>query len=322
MKAVAINGYGGPERLVLMDLPKPEPVAGEILVRVYSAGVNPVDTKIRMGLLKNRIPNQFPLIPGWDAAGVVESVGPGVHRFKPGDEVYAYCRKPIIQHGTYAEYIALAESVVALKPVNLSFEESAAIPLAGLTAWQSLFDVAGLRAGQTVLVHAASGGVGGFAVQLARDRGAKVIATCSAGNADHVKKLGADHVIDYTAQDFREGVRHAVPGGVDVAFDTVGGDVQTRSADCVRPGGILVAILAFTNEEDIKVKGVIPRYHFVAPNAAQLEELAEMAEGERLKVHLAAVLPLEQAAKAHELIETRRTVGKIVLRVRPAILPS
>jgi NADPH:quinone reductase-like Zn-dependent oxidoreductase len=291
MKAIAIEEYGGREKLKVMDVPKPVPQPGEVLIRIMAAGVNPVDCKIRQGYLKDRLPNRFPLIPGWDAAGV------------------AYCRKPVIQHGTYAEYVSVPETYVAAKPRNLSFEEAASIPLAALTAYQSLFDAAGLGRGQNVLIHAAAGGVGGFAVQLARDRGATIWATASRKNHEYVRGLGAHHVIDYTACDFREKARN-----MDVVFDTVGGDVQIRSADCVKKGGVLVSILAYQDEAALKAKGIVTKYVFVTPNASQLAELAAMAEQGRLKTHLAAVFPLEEAAQAHEMIESRHTRGKIVLR--------
>jgi NADPH2:quinone reductase len=314
MKAIGIWNFGGREQLQLIEVPKPAAAPDEVLIRIRGVGVNPVDVKIREGLVKTRIPHQFPVILGWDAAGVAEDVGEQCRRIKPGDEVFAYCRKPIVQWGTYTEYVAVPESSVALKPRGLSFEEAASIPLSGLTAYQSLFDVADVKAGQTVLIHAAAGGVGGFGVQLARSRGARVIATASAANHDYVRGLGADGVVDYTKGDFRDAVRLLVPAGVDVAFDTVGGDVQTRSADVVKPGGILVSLLAYPDEAALKAKGIRTAYHFVVPSSAQLDAMAELAQRGKFRTHLAAVLPLEQAARAHELIEARHTRGKIVLR--------
>ena len=315
MKAVAIEKYGGRDQLKLVDLPKPKPAAGEILIRIRAAGVNPVDTKIREGLLKERLPNVFPIIPGWDAAGIVEDVGPDAHTFHVGDEVFAYCRKPIIQHGTYAEFVCIPESFAAPKPRKMSFVEAAAVPLAGLTAYQSLHDVAGLGKGQTVLIHAAAGGVGGFAVQIAKNLGARVIGTASAANHDYVRGLGADEVVDYTKQDFRDALRALHPGGVDVAFDTVGGDVQTRSAEVVRKDGVLVSLLAYKNEADLQKLGIRTKYHFVAPNGNQLRVLAGWADSGKFRVHIAHALPLEQAAQAHAWIESRHTCGKLVLVV-------
>lgn len=315
MKAIAIGNFGNRDQLKLVELPKPVPGRGEVLVRVAAAGVNPVDAKIREGLLRARLPHQFPIVPGWDAAGVIEEVGAGCRRLKPGVEVYAYCRKPLVKNGAYAEYLVLAERNVAQKPSTLTMVEAAALPLAALTAYQSLFAAAGLKRGQTVLIHAGAGGVGGFAVQLAREAGARVISTASARNHAYVRDLGAEVVVDYPNADFVQVVRAAVPEGVDVAFDTVGGDVQVRSAGVVKPGGTLVSILAYADEAALQAKGIKTRYVFVAPNRRQLDRLARLAERGKLRVRLAAELPLEQAARAHELIESRHTCGKIVLRV-------
>ena len=315
MRAVVIHQFGGRDQLQLAEVPTPTPGKREVLIRVHAAGVNPVDWKIREGLLRSRLPHQFPIILGWDAAGVVASTGPGARRFKPGDAVYAYARKPIIKDGAYAEYIVLPESSVALKPTRLDFSEAAAVPLAALTAWQCLFDTAGLKRGQTVLIHAAAGGVGGFAVQLARWKGARVLATASAANHDYVRQLGAHHVLDYRQEDFVEAVRRLAPEGVEVAYDTVGGDVQKQSARVVRPGGCLVSILAFADEAAIRARGVEPRYVFVSPNAGQLKRLATLIERGKMKVTLAARIPLAEAVRAHELIETGHTRGKIVLEI-------
>ena len=315
MRAMVIDQFGGREELHVADVPKPSPGRKEVLIRVKAAGVNPVDAKIRQGLLRARLPHQFPIILGWDVAGEVEALGPGVRGFKPGDAVYAYARKPIVKDGCYAEYVVLPESAVALKPVSAGFAEAAAVPLAALTAWQSLFDAAGLKRGHTVLVHAAAGGVGGFAVQLARARGARVVATASAANHEYVRSLGVRQVIDYRSEDFVAATRRLFPGGVDVAFDTVGGEVQRRTAEAVKPGGVLVSILAFEDEAGVRARGVEPRYVFVSPQAGQLKRLARLVEGGKLKIHLAARLPLEQAARAHEMIESGHTRGKIVLEI-------
>lgn len=315
MRAIVIDQFGGRDQLHLAEVSPPVPGRREVVIRVHAAGVNPVDWKIREGLLRTRLPHQFPIIPGWDVAGVIESTGPGARRFSPGDAVYAYARKPIIKDGTYADYVAVPETSVARKPANLDFAEAAAVPLAALTAWQSLFDAAGLKRGQTVLIHAAAGGVGGFAVQLARWKGARVIATASAANHDYVRGLGAHEVVDYRTDDVAAAVRRFAPAGVDVAYDTVGGEVQQRSAELVRPGGVLVSILAYADAETVRARGVEPKYVFVAPSAPQLARLAGLIERGRLKVTIAARLPLEQAAQAHEMIETGHTRGKLVLAV-------
>lgn len=312
MKAIVLDDFGPAELLQLREVRRPEPARGELLIRVRAAGVNPVDWKIREGLLKTRLPHQFPIIPGWDVAGTIAAVGPGCRRFRKGDAVYAYARKPIVKDGCYAEFVVLPEKNVAAKPRKMTFQQAASVPLAALTAWQSLFDAARLQKGQTVLIHAAAGGVGGFAVQLARWKGARVIATASRANHDYVKALGADEVIDYSAVDFVEAVRSFAPQGVDVAYDTVGEDVQVRSTGVVRKGGVLVTILA-PRPEAQSAKGIRLQYVFVAPNAAQLKRLAALADAGILKTHLAAVLPLAHAAEAHRMIQTGHTRGKIVL---------
>lgn len=312
MRAVSFDNFGDESVLQLREHPDPVPGKGEILIRVMAAGVNPVDWKIREGLLKTRMPHQFPIIPGWDVAGKVEKLGPGCRRFKKGAAVYAYARKPVIKDGCYAEYVVLPEKNVALKPESMDFKQAATVPLAALTAWQSLFDAAGLEKGQTVLIHAAAGGVGGFAVQLAKWKGARVIATASAKNHEYVRSLGADEVIDYTQSDFVEAVRALAPKGVDVAYDTVGEEVQIRSLQTVRKGGTLVTILAPTPEAQ-SARGVHLKYVFVAPNAAQLARLAKLIDSGRVKTHIAAEFPLDQAAEAQRMIRSGHTRGKIVI---------
>jgi len=315
MKAIAIREFGGRDKLEPMDLPVPEVGAGEVLVRVKGAGVNPVDWKIREGRLKDLFPHRFPLIPGWDAAGIVEKIGPGVTRFRVGDEIFAYCRKPVVQGGAYAEYIALKEEHMAVKPRNTTFTEAAGIPLAALTAYQALVDAAGARSGERVLIHAAAGGVGGFGVQIAKDRGALVWGTAGSRNEDYVRSLGADRVIDYSRDDFRKVVRSAYPDGVDVVFDCVGGDVLKKSVEIVRKGGRLISIVDSLDERSLGRADIRFEFVFVAPNSKELSELGQMVEQGRLRVHLEEVLPLEAAAKAHELSESRHTRGKIVLSV-------
>jgi NADPH2:quinone reductase len=315
MKAIAIREFGGRDKLERMDLPVPEVGEGEVLVRVKGAGVNPVDWKIREGWLKDLFPHRFPLIPGWDAAGIVERIGPGVTRFRVGDEIFAYCRKPVVQGGAYAEYIALTEEHMAVKPRNTTFTEAAGIPLTALTAYQALVDAAGIRSGERVLIHAAAGGVGGFGVQIAKERGALVWGTAGSPNGDYVRSLGAERVIDYSTDDFRKVVRSAYPDGVDVVFDCVGGDVLKKSVEIVRKGGRLISIVDSLDERSLGRADIRFQFVFVAPNSRELSELRQMVEQGRLKVHLAEVLPLEAAAKAHELSESRHTRGKIVLSV-------
>jgi NADPH2:quinone reductase len=313
MKAIAINEFGGRDKLQLIDLPVPEVLEGEILVQVKAAGVNPVDWKIREGYLKDLFSHQFPVILGWDAAGLVEGVGNGVKRFKSGDEIFAYCRKPIVHGGAYGEYILLKEEHAALKPKNISFEEAASIPLAALTAYQSLFDAANLQPGETILIHAAAGGVGGFGVQLARGHGAVVWATASSRNKAYVQDLGASQVVDYTQENFGKAILSQYPAGVDVVFDCVGGEVLEKSAEIVKEGGHLISIV--DDPTGLVRDDIHKEFVFVAPNSTQLTELARMVEQGRLKTYLSQVFPfgLEEARKAHELSESGHTRGKMVL---------
>jgi NADPH:quinone reductase-like Zn-dependent oxidoreductase len=315
MKAIAIREFGGRDKLERMDLPVPEVGNGEVLVRVKGAGVNPVDWKLREGWLQDRFPHRFPLIPGWDAAGIVERIGPGVTRFRVGDEIFAYCRKPVVQGGAYAEYITLTEEHMAFKPSNTTFTEAAGIPLTALTAYQALVDEAGIKSGERVLIHAAAGGVGGFGVQIAKERGALVWGTAGSRNGDYVRSLGAERVIDYSRDEFRKVVRSAYPDGMDVVFDCVGGDVLKKSVEIVRKGGRLISIVDTLDEGSLGRVDIRFEFVFVAPNSKELSELGQMVEQGRLKVHVEEVLPLEEAAKAHELSESRHTRGKIVLVV-------
>jgi len=308
MKAVRIHGYGGPEVLAYEDAPKPEPGRGDLLVRVHAAGVNPVDWKIREGHLRPLLRYRLPLTLGWDVSGVVEAVGPDAHGFAIGDEIYA--RPDISRDGAYAEYLALRAVEASPKPKTLDHVHAAAVPLAALTAWQALFDVAKLAAGQRVLIHAAAGGVGHFAVQLARWKGASVIGTCSGRNAEFVRALGAEEVIDYAATRFEDAVRD-----VDVVFDTMGGDVQRRSFRVLRRGGVLVSIVEPFSRLKAALRGVRAQFLFVQPHAGQLAELARLIDGGAVKPAVEAVLPLAEASRAHELSRAGRTRGKLVLQV-------
>jgi NADPH:quinone reductase-like Zn-dependent oxidoreductase len=308
MKAVCIYGYGGPDVLSYEDAPRPHPGAGEVLVRVHAAGINPVDWKIREGELKEQLHHLFPLILGWDVSGVVEALGTGLTRLKVGDEVFS--RPDIARDGAYAEFIVMRESEVALKPKSIDHIHAAALPLSGLTVWQSLFDAGGLAAGQRVLIHAAAGGVGHLAVQLAKWKGAHVIGTASARNHDFLRQLGADQIIDYDTERFEEVVQP-----VDVVFDTLGGKIQERSWKVLKPGGILVSIVQPPSAEIAAAHGVRQAFVFTQPNAAQLAEIAQLADAEKLKVIVETILPLSDATRGQELSERGHGRGKIVLRV-------
>ncbi|HTZ98787.1 MAG TPA: NADP-dependent oxidoreductase [Candidatus Aquilonibacter sp.] len=308
MKAVRVHEYGGPEALQYEDAPRPQPAPGEVLIRVHAAAINPVDRAMRQGYFKERIPFKLPFIPGWDVAGVVEAVGSGVSRLKPGDEVYG--RTDLSRDGSYAEYMVARESEIALKPKSIDFVTAAAIPLAGLTAWQALFDQGQLSAGQTVLIHGGAGGVGHFAVQLAKIKGARVIATASARNHDFVRSLGADQVIDYNTTRFEDVVRD-----VDVVLDSITGDVADRSYGVIKKGGIYVSILRPPSTEKAAALGVRTAHTFVQANVAQLGELARLVDAGKLKASIEKVFPLAEAAAAHDLNAAGHTRGKIVLRV-------
>ena len=308
MKAVRIHEYGGPEVLRFEEVPRPQPAAGELLIRVHAAGVNPVDWKVREGYLKDLLPYSLPFIPGWDVSGTIEATGSGVTRFQKGDEVYS--RPDIARDGAYATYIVVRESEVALKPRSVDHVHAAAIPLAALTAWQALFDAAGLSAGQKVLIHAAAGGVGSFAVQLAKWKGAHVIGTASQRNQSLLRELGVDEPIDYQNTHFDDVVHD-----VDAVLDTVGGDTQHRSWRVLKKGGILVSILSPPSEEEAAKHGARTGYVFVQPNSVQLTEIAKLVDAGKVKPVVETILPLAEARKAQELSQTRHARGKIVLKV-------
>lgn len=308
MKAVRIHEYGGPDVLRCEEAPQPSPGRGEVLIRVRAAGINPVDWKIREGKLKTLIRHRLPLIPGWDVSGDVESVGPDVSDFKVGDAVYS--RPDISRNGAYAEYIAVRASEVAHKPQSLDHVHAAAVPLAGLTAWQALFDAAKLASGQRVMIHAAAGGVGHFAVQLAKWKGAYVIGTASSRNTDFLRSLGVDEVIDYTAMRFEEQVRD-----LDIVFDTVAGETERRSWQVLKRGGTLVSILNPLSKLKGLLHGVRAKFIFVQPNARQLGELAHLIDEGRIKPVVETVLPLNEAREAQILSQRGHVRGKLVLRV-------
>lgn len=306
MRAVALERYGGPEVLRPMDLPQPKVGPDVVLVRAAAAGVNPVDWKMREGRLEGRFPTHFPLIPGWDVAGTVEKVGPDVTEVAPGDAVLAYLRKDHLQWGAYAELVAVPVRAVAPKPASMSWEEAAALPLAGLTAWQALTRGLGVGAGDTLLVHAAGGGVGSLAVQLARALGARVIGTGRPSTFDHLVRLGAEPVA-YGAG-LVDGVRRLAPAGVDAALDLVGGDALDASLEVLRGGGRLVSIV---DADGVRARG--GRYVFVRPDGAQLGELARRVDAGELGVRVEATFPLEAASDAHRVLQEGHVHGKLVL---------
>ena len=308
MKAVCIYTYGGPEVLVYEDAPRPHPGEGEVLVRVHAAGINPVDWKVREGQLKEMLHHTLPLVLGWDVSGVVEALGTGTSRLKVGDEVFS--RPDISRDGAYAEFMVIKESEVALKPKSIDHLHAAALPLAGLTAWQALFVAGGLAAGQRVLIHAAAGGVGSLAVQMAKWKSAHVIGTASGHNHAFLRELGVDQAVDYATVRFEEAVEP-----VDVVLDTLGGDVQERSWKVLKRGGILVSIVSPPSADVAAAQGARQAFVFTEPNAGQLAEIAKLADAEKLKAIVETILPLSDATRGQELSKRGHTRGKIVLRI-------
>ena len=312
MKVVRQHTLGGPEVLEVAEVPRPTPIPTEVLVEVHAAGVNPVDWKTRE---RGAFLGEPPFILGWDVAGMVAEVGHGVTRFAIGDEVFGMPWFPR-QAGCYGEYVTAPSRHFARKPAKLSLVEAAGLPLAGLTAWQALADLARLGAGQRLLVTAAAGGVGHLAVQIGKALGAQVIGTASAAKHDFLRSLGADETIDYTTG----GVAEAVLAGrsVDVALDLVGRDNPRAILPAVKPGGLLIAVTgglspelaAAAAEREVRTSGIL-----VEPDYAGLEALAALVEEGKLRVHVDRTFPLEQAADAHRLSETGHVTGKLVLTV-------
>ncbi|MFT6907489.1 MAG: NADPH:quinone reductase-like Zn-dependent oxidoreductase [Oleiphilaceae bacterium] len=308
MKAIRIHQYGNSNVLAFEDAPKPTITGEDVLIRVVATSVNPVDWKIRAGYLKEMISHQMPLTLGWDVSGLIEAVGADVTGFKVGDAVYS--RPDITRNGTYAEFVAVRESEIAYKPQTISHTEAASLPLAGITAWQVLITSAEISAGQRVLIHAGSGGVGTLAIQLAKSRGAYVIATTSGKNKALVESLGADQIIDYQKQNFAEILQN-----IDVVFDTLGGDIQDASWGVLKPGGIIVSIVSPPSDEKAKELGVRSAFVFIHPNAYILEQYAELVDQGKIRPIVGAEFALEDIEKAHALSETGRAVGKIILYV-------
>jgi NADPH:quinone reductase-like Zn-dependent oxidoreductase len=311
MRAIAVNDWGGRDALELLDV-EPPPVAPDgVLVRVRAASLNPVDYKVREGKLAGAFPFHFPVILGWDAAGVVEQVGPAVTWFKPGDPVYGYCRRHELEYGTYAEFTTVPEGFLAHMPEGISFEEAAALPLASLTAHQSL-DRLGLRGGENLFITGGAGGVGHIAIQLAHARGARVIASGSPASFDFIRSLGAEPV-DYHDPEHPQHVKALTHGGgADAAFDLIGGDEQEQAFAALRQGGRLVSIATPPSKREHCETG----YVFVRPSGYDLgEQITPLVHEGGLRPHISATFPLEEAAAAHELLEDGHVRGKIVLTV-------
>jgi len=313
MRTIAEETFGGP--IALIDLPTPEIGTGEVLIRVRAAGVNPFDWKVADGALEDQMKHRFPLILGFDAAGVIERVGAEVTRLAEGDEVYGYLFKPVIGDGTYAEYVGASEPIVAKKPVTVGFAEAAALPTPGLTA-MDLVDAVDTREGETILIVGATGGVGSYATQLAARRGAHVIATARQTNEALVRGLGAAETIDHTTEDLVDAVRMAQPGGIDAVIDVVSDrEALGRISMLVNEGGRLASSVYAADVEWLARRGIGATNVSMQPDARRLEELSRMVDAGELSVRLDRTYPLEKAPEALEERKTGHVRGKIVLLI-------
>jgi NADPH:quinone reductase-like Zn-dependent oxidoreductase len=303
MHAVRVKDYGGPEVLVYEEAPRPLPKAGEVLIRVNAAGVNPVDSTMRSGAYKQFMPLQFPWTPGVEGAGIIEAIGAEVFTFQPAQEIYG------ILSGAYAEYAIALVKDIQPKPTNLTFEQAAAVPMGALTAWGTVMEAANVQAGQRVLVHGAAGGVGAFAVQLARWKGAHVIGVASAGNLEFVRSLGAELAIDYNAAPFEN-----VVNDMDVVVDTVGGDIPDRSWQVLHKDGVFVTVAARLAPEAGKVQGVQAMSARRAPTE-NLKQISDLLASKKIIPVIGTSFPLKEARQAQELSQMGHGRGRIILRI-------
>ena len=305
MQAICVHQYGESDVLNLESIEVPDPQPNEVLLRVQAAGINPVDCKIRAGYLQEIFPTTFPYTPGMDIAGTVEAVGDDVRGVQVGQAVYGKVEK-----GAYAEFVTASVEAIAPKPQTLDFIEAASVPVVAVTAYQALFDHADLQPGQTVLIHAASGGVGMFAVQLAKWKGAHVLGTASAKNEEFVRSLGADQFIDYHATPFEQ-----VAQNVDVVLDTIGGDTQVRSYSVLKPGGILIATAIPPDAQKAEEQRVRAKMIHGKPSASLLEKISDLIDSGQLKTEVSQTFPLSEARQAQELSQSGHVRGKLVLQV-------
>lgn len=311
MKAIVIDQYGGKEQLKETEFEKPVPGEKQVIVKLHATSINPIDWKLREGYLKEMLPFDFPIILGWDAAGIVDEVGEKVTDFKAGDRVFA--RPETTNRGTYAEYTAVDQHLLARIPDNISFEEAACVPLAGLTAWQCLFDFGNIKKGEKVLIHAGAGGVGTFAVQLAKEAGAYVATTAGTHNVEFLKSLGADEVIDYKKQDFEKVLKD-----YDFVLDSMGGEIQKKSFTVLKEGGRLASIVSNPDQEIASQKNIKSGNVWLDPNGEQLAKMADLLEQKKLKVVIGHRFPLSEEGikEAHALSESHHAKGKIVIEIR------
>ncbi|WP_340398406.1 NADP-dependent oxidoreductase [Paenibacillus sp. FSL H8-0079] len=309
MKAVVINQYGSKEELVEQEVNRPRAEANQVVVKLEATSINPIDWKLREGYLKEMFDWEFPIILGWDLAGVISEIGSNVTKWNVGDRVFS--RPETTRFGTYAEYTAVDEHLLAKLPDSISYEEAAAVPLAGLTAWQALFTHGDLKEGETVLIHAGAGGVGIYAIQLAKNAGAHVITTASEKNHELLYSLGADQVIDYKKENFEEILKD-----IDLVFDTMGGEVAENSYKVLKPNtGKLITIVGEPNHDTAKSHNVSAKGIWLQPDGDQLQRMAELMEEKKIKSIVGETFPFSRQGiyDAHALSETHHAVGKIVI---------
>lgn len=310
MKAIVINQYGGSEQLVEKELPVPEIADDQVLIELKATSINPIDWKMRAGYLKEMLPYDFPIILGWDAAGIIKEVGKNVTAFSVGEKVMA--RPATAPRGTYAEYTAVEEHLVSKMPDNISFEEAAAVPLTGQTAWVALVELGKIKEGDRVLIHGGSGGVGHLAVQIAKHFGAYVAATASGKNEDLVRSLGVDEFINYQEEDFEQ-----VLSDFDFVLDTQGREIQEKSYTVLKKGGTLVSIAAPPDEEKAAERGIHTDYFFLEPTGERMKDLAKLITENKLKPVIGKTFPFTQEGlrEAHDVSENESIPGKVVIQL-------
>ncbi|TWT08918.1 NADP-dependent oxidoreductase [Planomicrobium sp. CPCC 101079] len=311
MKAIVIEQYGGIEELKEREVARPAINNDQVLLEIHATSINPIDWKLREGYLKEMLPFEFPIILGWDAAGVVVETGDNVTKFREGDRVIT--RPLTTRQGTYAEYVPVEEHLLAKMPDTMSFEEGAAIPLTGLTAWEGLVEIAGVKEGDKVLIHAGAGGVGTFAIQIAKSFGAYVATTASSKNAELLQSLGADRVIDYKNEDFSE-----VLSEFDIVLDTIGGETRTKSFGVLKKKGMLVSIVEPATEGEAEKYEVEIRYFFLEPDGEKLQKLADLYESGQLKAVIGETFEFTEKGlkNAHKISETNHAQGKLVIQIK------
>ncbi|TXI02021.1 MAG: NADP-dependent oxidoreductase [Rhizobium sp.] len=307
MQALRIHRFGGPEVIEFDEIDPPVPAADEIVIRIFAASVNPVDAKMREGRYPAVTEKDFPYVLGRDVSGEVAAAGESVSAFLSGEEIFAFLSP---EHGGYEEFVIAKSDEAAAKPKSLSYVEAAAVPLAGITAWQGLFDHGNLRAGQRVLIHGGAGGVGHFAIQFAKARDAWVATTVSAADKEFVKSLGADQIIDYKSQRFEDLVKP-----VDLVFDLIGGETQERSFSVIKEGGSLISTLTEPDRRRAGEKDIRAGRYTAQPNGRQLEEIARLIDAGKVKVCVDRTFPLREAATAQTVLEQDHIRGKVVLTV-------